>query len=382
MNIGVLSSLSKSTRLDSAGGTEMFCALLALNLGKQGHTVYLFASADSSVTHENVKLIPVNTHSMADIKQNFYTTFNRDITGEEKIRLIASLESRTLLIAKEHEDMIDIFHDNTSSPLTGSASNLFNKPFVTTMHLPPTGYTGYIELPPLVSTPTNNYVSISKWQQAATKSKYQIYNGIDISNFTFSDKPNDNLIWIGRISSTNPKGLKEAITAANQTDKQLNIQGSISDKTYFEQEIKPLLRDKTVMLDPFTSKDQKKEYFTTAKAFVFPALWEEPFPFVVLESFASGTPIIAYAMGSLNETIIDGQTGFLVNPSEDDIRGDWIIKETGIQGLCKAIELLYSLPEEQYKQMRRTCYERVRNNFTAELMVSRYLEAYENILSH
>jgi len=63
-----------------------------------------------------------------------------------------------------------------------------------------------------------------------------------------------------------------------------------------------------------------------------------------LESFSSGTPIIAYAKGSLTETIIDGETGFLINSSKDDIRGDWIIKKTGIEGLYEAVEKIYSLP--------------------------------------
>jgi len=36
--------------------------------------------------------------------------------------------------------------------------------------------------------------------------------------------------------------------------------------------------------------------------------------------------------------IKDGETGFIVNPSDDDIRGNFIIKKTGIEGLCEAVE--------------------------------------------
>ena len=58
----------------------------------------------------------------------------------------------------------------------------------------------------------------------------------------------------------------------------------------------------------------------------------------MIEAMACGTPVIAFAKGSVPEVVKDGVTGFIVNASDDDIRGDWIIKKTGIEGLCEAVE--------------------------------------------
>jgi glycosyltransferase involved in cell wall biosynthesis len=99
------------------------------------------------------------------------------------------------------------------------------------------------------------------------------------------------------------------------------------------------------------------------------------------ESMACGTPVITYARGSAPEIIIDGVTGFLVNQSEELKRGNWIIKKTGIDGLCEAIERIYTMPENQYRQIRKACRTHVEQNFTVEKMIDGYEKVYEKILN-
>ena len=56
----------------------------------------------------------------------------------------------------------------------------------------------------------------------------------------------------------------------------------------------------------------------TAVALVLPSIWFEGFPMVVLEAFASGTPVIASRIGSLAEVVEEGETGLLVEPDDPD----------------------------------------------------------------
>ena len=54
----------------------------------------------------------------------------------------------------------------------------------------------------------------------------------------------------------------------------------------------------------------------SASALVVPSLWFEGFPMVVLEAYASGTPVIASRIGSLAEAVEEGETGLLVPPGD------------------------------------------------------------------
>jgi D-inositol-3-phosphate glycosyltransferase len=60
-------------------------------------------------------------------------------------------------------------------------------------------------------------------------------------------------------------------------------------------------RDQTVL--PF--------YYSAAEVCVVPSLYES-FGLVALEAMACGTPVIASRVGGLQQTVEDGETGFLV----------------------------------------------------------------------
>lgn len=85
---------------------------------------------------------------------------------------------------------------------------------------------------------------------------------------------------------------------------------------------------------------------------------------------------------SIPEIIQDGKTGFLVNSSEIDIKGDWIVKKTGVDGLCEAIEKIHSMEKEEYERLRQNCRTHFEKYFTAERMVKEYLEIYRTVTSN
>jgi glycosyltransferase involved in cell wall biosynthesis len=210
-----------------------------------------------------------------------------------------------------------------------------------------------------------------------------VYNGLDISSYSLNTQTlNNNYgLWLGRVKRKHDKGLKEAVITAEKAKSNLHIVAKIDDQEFFDTEIKPNMGKYCTIISNPQTLSKKNDLYGQASYFIYPVRWEEPFGFVFVEAMACGTPVIAFAKGAVPEVILDGKTGFVVNPSDDDIRGDWIIKKTGTEGLREAVERIHSMPENEYLQMRKNCREHVEKNFTIKRMAEEYENVYKKILS-
>ena len=95
-----------------------------------------------------------------------------------------------------------------------------------------------------------------------------------------------------------------------------------------------------------------------------PSTWREPCPTVVLEGMAAGRPVIGSAMGGITDMIVDGETGFLVPPSDP-------------APLADAIRKLLADPRRA-RDMGRAGRERVKT-FTVSAVVERLEAVYGNL---
>ena len=96
-----------------------------------------------------------------------------------------------------------------------------------------------------------------------------------------------------------------------------------------------------------------------AKALLHLIGFDEPFGLSVVEAIACGTPLIAYARGSMPELIEHGVTGFLVNTFEEAVAA---IGQVG--GIDRA-----------------ACRAAAQRRFSVERMTAEYLTLYEHILT-
>ena len=69
-----------------------------------------------------------------------------------------------------------------------------------------------------------------------------------------------------------------------------------------------------IHLVPWHTQEKLHKLYRKLDICVVPSLWPEPFGIVALEGMACGRPVIATRVGGLQEIVVDGETGFLVQP--------------------------------------------------------------------
>ena len=150
-----------------------------------------------------------------------------------------------------------------------------------------------------------------------------IFNCVDVTTYTprlsvAADAP---LVFLGRLDPI--KGAHDAIAIARGAGRRLIIAGNRvtegPDVGYFEQRIAPHLDDVHVHYVGPVDDAQKNQLLGQAAALLMPIGWEEPFGIVMAEACACGTPVIAFARGSVPEVVRDGVNGFSCRSVDDAI---------------------------------------------------------------
>ena len=345
LRIAQISTPMEQTPPLKYGGTELIVSELTEELVKRGHQVTLFATGDSQTKAKLVSTWPRGVFH------------DPDINPEVAHHLL-------FLKVLELADQFDIIHNHNGWRFLPYL-RFFNKPVVNTYH---SCY--FLRIIPLFEKFKNYYyTSLSNAQRRPVSELNftgNIYNGIDPTQYSFSDKKGEYLCFLGRIDPD--KGIREAITIAQKANLKLLIAARIDPKfqKYFEWEIKPQLNGKIIFLGEVGGQP-KSDFLTNAVGLLFPINWEEPFGLAMIEAMACGTPVIAFRRGSVPEVVKDGKTGFICPPGDLDC-------------MVKAVKRIYEMPKDRYQTMRKNCRKHVEENFTVEKMVDGYEKVYKRVI--
>lgn len=367
MKIAILASLLRPVSSATAGGTEVFTSLLTEKLVEAGQEVTLFATSDSQT---NARLSSVCSSSQTT------GIFEGSVAGNLTFELLQAKN------AVERSNEFDLFHNNYWAFYTfATFAGFTDRPVVTTIH------NNFWQSPnakeSLIQTHQRGkdiVVFLSEQAQAKAEGKVDsvvIPNGIDTTLFPYSPTSDDYILWFSRMDPK--KGIKEAIDAARSGNFKLILAGSPPNKpqniSYIDEQVRPYFSDSIQYVGP-PSTEQKLHLYQHAKALLLPVLMEEQFGLVLVEAMSSGTPVIVYNRGAVAEVVKDGETGFIVDPDDEPRpgKGTWIIKKQGIEGLQEAVARIGEID-------RAACRSHVENNFSLELMVSRYTSLYERVVS-
>lgn len=334
MKVAILSPVAWRTPPQQYGPWEQVASNIADTLVEKGIDVTLFATGDSITSAKLASCcdLPYAGNPLADAKVNECLHISN-------------------LFERAHE--FDIIHNNYDFlPLT--YSRLISTPMLTTIH----GFSSPLIVPVYKKyNATANYVSISNANRHPELDYLAtVYNGINTSDFTFSDDPQDYLLFFGRIHPE--KGTHDAISLAKQTNKKLIIAGLIQDIEYFNKQVLPFIDDKSVVYAGNSGPRQRDKLLGGALALLHPIHFDEPFGLSVAEAMCCGTPVIAFNRGSMAELIQHEKTGFLVQTMEEAVA---------------AIDRLSSIN-------RAVCRQWAVSRFSKEKMADDYLVLYRQIL--
>jgi len=192
-----------------------------------------------------------------------------------------------------------------------------------------------------------------------------------------SNRDNREIIagYIGNL--TRSKGIEDLVKAANIVLKKYkNIKFKIAGSWWKQEErikneilnfINENRIDSNIELLGFISEDNKEKFLMSTDIFVFPS-WNEGQPLVILEAMAAGCPVIAIKdIGAISETVIDGETGILVekqNPEE----------------IAKAIIYLIENPDMRAK-MGLAARKRFEENYTIDKNIDNTIKVFNKVLS-
>jgi len=129
----------------------------------------------------------------------------------------------------------------------------------------------------------------------------------------------------------------------------------------FREQVKTLGLEGRFIIDDFRS--DMPDVFAAFDIFVLPSTLPEPFGLVVIEAMASGKPVVATAPGGPSETVVPGETGYLVNPSDP-------------KGTAAAVEELLASPE-----LRARMGAAGRKRASEVFSLSRYVDNFKDLYS-
>lgn len=343
-----------------------------------GHRSIVACSADSRVAGERHATV---SRSLGD--------YMRECTPKAQAHVDRHLAGA---LVRAQQGDIDVVHMHEWFERVYNRSFNPPVPIVMTLHVPAVN-SGIAEFdataPTVVDRRQPHFVAISDHQRREYAGLVPVSDvvphGVDVDEYIFRGEPEamPYLLSIGRISPV--KGQDVAIDVARRSGAKLIIAGCVQDKAedraffesligafdlvvdvgqepvgsdYFERVMQPILAsDAQVVYIGEVDTAAKKHWFRHAQATLFPVQWGEPFGMVLIESMASGTPIVGFRRGAVPEIVQDGKTGFFVDSVDEMVDAVGSVARIDRRDCRRHVEERYSI--ERMAEGYEAVYERL-----------------------
>lgn len=207
-----------------------------------------------------------------------------------------------------------------------------------------------------------------------------IYNGLDPAEFDAPDLPLAALrqrlnldgrrviLFAGRLTAL--KGSEQALAALRR------VVMNLPDATLLVLSVKPIeanlsedaeLMTHNVRMGGWLDGAELAAAYRIADMVILPSICLDNAPMVILESMAANKPVVATCFGGSPEIVVDGETGYVVNPFDTDT-------------FAERLTRLLTDPEQR-RQMGEAGRRRLETKFSLTGQIARFLVVYERAIS-
>ncbi|HEU5046652.1 MAG TPA: glycosyltransferase [Rickettsiales bacterium] len=361
--------------------------LTAMQAALCADDVTLYAPADSDIINYT-KDIADALKLQSEISRDYSTiriqnqngswgTVTLRTTGENATRdLEANTKLLDLLIADEHEHPSDVvhLHDRKRADYlaAGGLQNVILHEH--TAHTRTSSGTQEKKYPYPIIALSQDHADNILHKMPDVDILGVAHHGLFAENWPATDQSAGYLLSIGRFAEY--KGTHRAIEIAQRSRKTLIIAGTTKygKQEYFDEKVQPhidiydetlperiadkkpeevekiikAIEDKFYSEHPGRAKPpvifvgevndaQKKRLYANADATLMPLSWREPFGLIMIESMASGTPVIGFSrlgdirVGAVEEIVDEGVTGFKISADTEE------------EAITRAVEAVHSI---------------------------------------
>ena len=135
-------------------------------------------------------------------------------------------------------------------------------------------------------------------------------NFLDTDKYNIKTEDNGYALYFGRLSKE--KGILNLIEAFSYIKNQiLHIAGDGPEREKIEKIVKDRHLENNIKLLGFLNEEEMQEEIANCKFVVVPSIWYENCPYSILETLATGKPVIGADIGGIPELVKDKENGLI-----------------------------------------------------------------------
>lgn len=123
--------------------------------------------------------------------------------------------------------------------------------------------------------------------------------------------------------------------------------------------------EESLVFTGWLDRDEIKCALASSDVVLIPSLYLDAFPRTAIEAMAAGRPVVGTCYGGNSEIVLDGVTGYIVNPLNPEEISE------------KTLDLLKN--PEKAERFGKAGYERIKSEFNLKNKIKEYIAIYETI---